>query len=150
MKKKPALRALERRATASVEIVANLRSLSKIRGAIETHAGTLGIGRSKFYRVMLAVEEAVSNVIRHVCKKSAKKSVSIRIETTRNEVRILIRDVGNDFDFETYPSGALVKAALKTRSRGGYGIHLIKSIMDKYEYVCGKNGETNLRLVKSL
>lgn len=62
----------------------------------------------------------------------------------------MIRDVGKAFDFKNYPSKSLVRLALKKRAHGGYGVHLIKSLMDKYEYVRSDNGENHLRLVKKL
>lgn len=155
MKKKPKKPARNRRVTASFEIVANTRSLDEIRRVITSQARTLGISRAKIYKVILAVEEASSNVIRHAYsdghgKTRKLKPISIEIEMTRRRVKILIQDVGRAFDFSKYPAASVVRLALKKRLRGGYGIHLIKSLVDKYEYVRSDNGENHLRLVKHL
>ena len=151
MKKKPKPPAGKRRVSSSFELLADIRSLQKIRQAIEAQAVTLGISRNRIYRVLLAVEEATSNVIRHAYDgKGKSKPLYIDVEMSRHAVKILIRDVGKTFNFERHPSNRIVRLALQKRSRGGYGVHLIKSIMDKYEYVRNADGENHLRLVKKL
>ena len=150
MKKKSEKAKPKRRVGATFEILAGLDSLKEIRHAIEAQARALGIARPKIYRVVLAVEEATSNVIRHAYGKRRLKPVSIEIEMTRAEVKILIRDVGRPFDFGNHPSRSEVRQALKKRSRGGYGVHLIKSMVDRYEYLRSDTGENHLRLVKRL
>lgn len=150
MKKTPEKPALKRKVVASFELMADFRSLYEIRRVIVAQARTLGISRGRIYRVLVAVEEACSNVLRHAYDDKDAKLLSIEIETTRRQVKVLIRDIGKPFNFERYPSASMVKVAVKNRERGGYGIHLIKNLMDKYEYIRNDNGENHLRLIKYL
>lgn len=128
--------------------MADFRSLREIRRVIASQARALGIGREKIYKVLVAVEEACSNIIRHAYNAGEAKLLSVEIETTRRQVKILIRDIGKPFDFQRYPSTSTVRLALRRRARGGYGIHLIKKLMDKYEYIRSDTGENHLRLTK--
>lgn len=136
------------RVSASFELLADFRSLWEVRRVISAQAKTLGIGRNKIYRVLVAVEEACTNIIRHAYEENAAKRLSLEVETTKTHVKILIRDIGKPFDFDRYPSAAVVKMAVDKREKGGYGIHLIKALMDRYEYVRSNNGENHLRLIK--
>jgi len=151
-------KAVRRTASSSFELRAGLVSLREIRRVIESQARSLGIGRARIYGTILAVEEACSNVIRHAYADGARpggrqrrlKPLAVSVETSAGRVEILIRDVGRAFDFERYPASAIADLALKKRLRGGYGIHLIKSLVDRYEYIRSENGENHLRLVKYL
>ncbi len=148
MKRKREKPLFKRRTSAAFEIVASLKSLPEIRRAILAQAKSLGIDGRRIYRVILAVEEACSNVIRHAYDRRTTNPLNVMIETTSNRVHVLIRDVGRPFDFNEYPSRDMVQRSLRARARGGYGIHLIKSLMDRCEYVRSDTGENNLSLVK--
>ena len=99
--------------------------------------------------MILAVEEACSNVIRHAYENGHARPLSLKIETTPKQIKVLLRDVGKPFDFDSYPSEITAQQALVARARGGYGVHLIKSLMDEYSYVRSEKGENHLQLIKN-
>ncbi|OGH56496.1 MAG: hypothetical protein A3G34_11490 [Candidatus Lindowbacteria bacterium RIFCSPLOWO2_12_FULL_62_27] len=150
MKKTPGAPSPERRVAISIQLVADFKSLLKIRRAVMAQATIIGARRSIIYRIILAVEEACSNIIRHAYRKHEPKTICVDIEATPQKMNIVIRDVGKAFDFQKYPARAVAQNAIRRRSKGGYGIHLIKSLVDNYEYIRSDNGENHLRLVKRL
>ncbi|OGH57004.1 MAG: hypothetical protein A3G34_03140 [Candidatus Lindowbacteria bacterium RIFCSPLOWO2_12_FULL_62_27] len=131
-----------------MEIAPALVNLAKVRQAIGAHTQMLRIDPSAVYQITLAVEEACSNIIRHARRDA--RPLSLEIEATNRCIQVLIKGVGGPFDLERYPSSTAVREAVKNRIRSGYGIHLIKSLVDEYKYVLNGKGAPDLLLVKHL
>jgi len=92
--------------------------------------------------VLLAVDEALTNVIRHAYQgKPGKMTVSVKV--TGDRIEIVIEDLGKKFDPTQVPSPELPR-----HKPGGLGVHFIRTIMDQmvydHEYLEGNR----LRLIK--
>ena len=95
--------------------------------------------------VLLAIEEACTNVIRHAYLY-APGTIRIKIALHPGRVVFSIFDKGRKFDYEHSDSPDL-KRYIKTGRKGGLGLYLIRKMMDSVEYYT-HDGENELRLEK--
>ena len=92
--------------------------------------------------ILVAVQEALTNVIRHAYGGKPEK-IEIQLEDHPDRIEISIRDFGKPFDLDSVP-----EPELPPTKPGGLGVFLIKNLMDKVSYTPqGVKGNT-LQLVK--
>lgn len=99
-------------------------------------------------KVVLAIDEALSNVIEHAYETSGpENTIELEFLGTDEYLSAVITDQGNSFDPSSIPD-VNMEEHVKNRRKGGLGIFMIRQIMDEIEYSF-KDGEYNiLRLVK--
>jgi len=111
-------------------------SLHDIRAFTSATIAKLCLGRSAGWDIVLAVGEAATNCVLHgQSKDGAHNTITTRIESSRDCVRIQLHDGGSGFhaDVSSWPAPDLT-------SEKGRGIFIIKTLMDDVEYPCVKNG----------
>ena len=91
-------------------------------------------------QIMLAVEEAVVNVINYAYPIGTQGDIGIIAEATPQSVKFVITDEGKAFD-PTQRGDVDTSLSAEDRPIGGLGILLVQQLMDSinYEYVDGKN-----------
>ena len=123
------------------ELVVKSRTenLSLIRDFISSKASNAGISTEEIENIMLAVDEACTNIIRHAYKSFPDGEIFIKLEYNSDKIIISIVDHGNTFDPKTVPDPDLQKYYRNGRV-GGLGMYLMKTLMDdvKYTSVPGK------------
>ncbi len=119
--------------TYHMTIPSSTRHLSEIRRFVEQHAREAQLSEADVDKFRLAVDEACTNVIEHACKGDETYRITITINIKGPRVTMLIRDDGEAFDPEKYAPPNLIEMAEKRRD-GGFGIHLMRSLMDRVEY----------------
>lgn len=84
-------------------------------------------------KILLCVDELITNIIAHAYPKKEEHAVSLQCYRYDNRIVLELRDDGVPFDptTQTRPD---VKLSLEARHTGGLGIHLVMSLMDKVEY----------------
>ncbi|WP_051677145.1 ATP-binding protein [Maridesulfovibrio frigidus] len=87
-------------------------------------------------KIDLAVSEAVSNAIRHA-EASKEDGIELSFKLKGQNLIIRVEDNGPGFDFDN-----VVEPDLENHPSGGYGVFLIKQVMDNVEYK--RAGETNV------
>jgi len=127
----------------------SLESLEVMRDFMETFAVNCSMDASAMSELILAVNEAVTNIIEHGGINSATNSYSIEMESSPNEIIVTIRDTGRQYDpnsLRTASSGDDIK---KRRPRSGMGVYLIRQLVDGIMY--HRNGNENiLKFTKNL
>jgi len=134
-----------------LRIPAQAEYLSVVRSAVKKTAELYGLSEQVIDAVVLAIEEALANVIRHSycgpCDKpiviKVKKLAGLRYDSKRLE--ITIRDFGKQVD-----PASIQSRDLDDIRPGGLGVHIIRSVMDEVEYTCCKDGGMELRMAKNL
>jgi serine/threonine-protein kinase RsbW len=94
--------------------------------------------------IWLAIQEGITNAMRHGNGMDSAKTVTVRFVPTSEQLEIQIDDHGEGIDLESVPSPNLPENLLKP---GGRGLFLIKQVMDSVEMKTTENGNT-LVLVK--
>jgi serine/threonine-protein kinase RsbW len=133
-----------------LEVRSHPQLLCVIRGALEPLMTTLGFSPENCRAVIRAVDEAVSNIMRHSYQGRLNQPIEVycsQIKGRENSdvkrgVEILLFDCGAAVD----PTKLQARPLDEVRP-GGLGLHIIRGSMDSVEYK--RAGRLNrLRLVK--
>lgn len=132
----------------ALEISAKLEKIPILSKFMGNSMLKFGAGDYDQFQVQLAVEEAVTNIIKHGSLEVNDK-ISIKCQKKDNEIHIIIEDPGKPFNQKDVCEPDLKISPLK-RDPGGLGIYFIKKYMDKidYNYKDGKNILTLIKYIK--
>jgi serine/threonine-protein kinase RsbW len=133
---------------AELTIQSSIDQLEKIRGFVSQAAEAFGFEECEGYKIVMAVDEACSNIIRHGYGKNSNEKLHIVIQTTDNRFIVTVNDRGKSYDLRTH-SLPDMEAYLAAKKSGGLGIKLIRSLVDEIQYE-QSNGENKLVLTKRL
>lgn len=126
-----------------ITIVSHPRWLRLARSVVKDFCAALGIADQQAQSIVVAVDEALSNVMKHAYDGDRSKFVSLSCSAAGNELAFEIRDQGapfNPLDHKAPPPNEL--------RPGGRGVYLIQTIMDRIEY--RREGDSNyIRLSKT-
>lgn len=110
-------------------------------------ATAVGFDEKEVADIILAVDEALANVIRHGYGGPCEEPIDIRVERSGLDgveaISVSIRDFGKQFDPEVIAGRPLEKVR-----RGGLGIHIMKSVMDRVSYASADGGGMILNMIK--
>ncbi|MEY2555373.1 MAG: serine/threonine-protein kinase RsbW [Verrucomicrobiota bacterium] len=94
--------------------------------------------------MVLGVDEACTNVIRHAYDLRDDQPIALSVEALSTCVRMRLRDYG-----EQTPANEMRGRAHNQVKPGGLGLHLIRNAFDKVDYILKPRG-TELVLTKNL
>jgi len=115
---------------------------------VEACCSADGLADHVSFKIALALEEAVTNVIRHAFDGLPPPHlITVRIDITAELFVAEIIDNGHPFDPTAAPNPDL-SLPLERRSPGGLGIYLMRSMMDRMQYR-RSDGYNRLRLEKA-
>ncbi len=124
------------------------QEISRFVDRLEAFGTAAGLAPDVAFRLMLALDEVVSNVIRHGYEEGTEHEIHVRVDVGPTDVVAVVEDEGRAFDPRDAPLPDL-DASLDARRVGGLGMHLVRSTMDSIEY--RRDGSRNvLRLVTSV
>lgn len=127
-------------------IKAELSKLEEIRQFVEGSAKFLQADVQTISDLRLAVVEAVTNIIIHGYKN---RDGTIKISIDRDAAAVIarLRDSAPEFDPNKYVTSDL-KASSERETPGGFGISLIKQVVDEVSYRVPHAGGNELTLIK--
>lgn len=115
---------------------------------VERCCGEADIGSDLSFRLALALDEAVTNVIGHAFAGQAPPHrIAVELDVTATSVVATVVDNGRAFDPSAAPAPD-ISLPLEQRDPGGLGVLLIRRMVDRVEY-SRAGGENRLRLEKS-
>jgi len=100
-------------------------------------------------QIILAVDEACTNIIKHTHKFDDTKLITLNFWKYQNEFYVNIQYEGNSFD-PTSVENPDMKEYFAKYKVGGLGIPLIKKFMSKIEYAQINPNINSLTLIKNL
>jgi sigma-B regulation protein RsbU (phosphoserine phosphatase) len=120
-------------------------NLRLVRRAVSDVVVRLGFDESERQRLVLCVDEAVANVIRHAYCGSPEGRVELSFWLDPGALRFELRDFASPID------PARIKPRDLSECRpGGLGINLIDSVMDRWAFLRPDGDGNLLRMVKRL
>ncbi len=124
-------------------------NLEIIRDFVAGIAQNMGFSDENIHRIELAVDEASTNVIEHAYKGSSdnEKFILVQVTTYSDRLEIDVIDSGKGFDPEHIKAPEM-DVYLKKMKRGGLGLYLIKTLMDKVEYNIKPGVRNRVRMTK--
>ena len=101
------------------------------------------------YNVLLALQEMVTNVLRHGYRMDESKPIEVTFRLEPDTLHITLRDQGPAFDPLSYDTSAVDLDASMPSECGGHGIRIARMVMDEVVYR-RENGWNTLRLAKAV
>lgn len=124
-------------------------NLAMIRHFINETANDIGLTEELKGKIMLSVDEACTNIIKHAYKYSSTGNINITVSVNKSQYKVTITDDGTHFHPEKIPDPDLVKYH-QQKKVGGLGMFLMKKLMDEVVYKTLKNDRNQVVLVKYL
>ena len=119
----------------SITRQAEQENFDTLMAFVDTQAQKIGFTGSALYKINLAAEEAIINVIQYAYPQVAEQLTVLCEQLTgpQRGLSLQIRDRGIPFDplAQTAPN---TKHAIENRPIGGLGIHIIKKTADHVSY----------------
>lgn len=126
-----------------LDIPADPASLFLARCLAERLAERLEFPRKEVEGIVLAVDEACSNVIKHAYRNRPGQRIVLTFRVSSTQLEILIRDFGTSADPRNFRP-----RDLSDIRPGGLGVHFIRNTMDEVHYEVPEDGGMLLRMVK--
>ena len=124
------------------ELIASSEVLSPFRKELRYILGSEGWEKKTAEEILLAVDEALTNIIRHSYQGTPGK-MTVDLDVTPEKVEIVLEDQGKRFDPTQVPPPELPR-----HKPGGLGVHFIRTIMDEMLYDAAATDRNRLRLIK--
>ena len=132
-----------------MKVKSSTENLGAIREFVEGKAAQSGIDKNIIEKIVLAVDEACTNIIKHAYNYDPSTEFLIRILISKKEFKVLLIDHGKSFD-PNQVADPDMPTYLKQRRVGGLGLHLMRHLMDKVEYQNLKGDGNQLILTKKI
>jgi serine/threonine-protein kinase RsbW len=130
------------RATFSTTIASNFAASREVQKRILDDVTKGGFNSQSTFAIKLALEEALTNAIRHGNQLDPKKKVHVRATVTPQKAEIIIEDEGVGFRRAHVPDPTLEENLERCSGRG---ILLIESYMNEVKW---SRGGRRLRMIK--
>ncbi len=111
----------------------NSKELLKVREFVGNLAKNFGFNEIETNKIVLAVDEVCSNLIKHPIDNIKSRKICIEIITNKPDFLILITDDTPSFDL-TKSKKIDMNEYFKNYQKGGLGIQIIKNVMDEIKY----------------
>lgn len=110
-----------------IEFAARAESLAEVRAAVQRALSAQGVDARATARIVLAIDEACANIIRHAYGGCGDGRIALRIERQRGRLRFRLRDHAPAVD-----PGCIKPRDLGECRPGGLGINIIDETMDHW------------------
>jgi len=114
---------------ATLEITSASHNCKRGRQFIEAWALAAGYPDLERGRIVLAADEAVTNIIRHTYSSVPDKPILLSADITEGHLHLRLRDYGPPVD-----AGTLKGRELEDVKPGGLGLHMLKSVFTVVEH----------------
>src|SRR2546423_14654512 len=127
-----------------VEFSSHTGNLAPMRKFVRKFLEAYPLSEREQMLMVLGVDEACTNVIRHAYHLRDDQLISLSLEASPRCIRMRLRDYGKQTEAHTMKGRAhdLIRP-------GGLGLHLIKTAFDKVDYILKARG-TELVMTKNL
>ncbi len=112
-----------------IEITSTAKNCKMARNFIEEWALAAGYPDLERGRIVLAADEAITNVMRHTYKGASDKPIHLSAEIADGHLHLRLRDYGPHVDVKK-----LKGRALEDVKPGGLGLHLLKIVFTVVEH----------------
>lgn len=117
-----------------ITLPANVSTLEQVRHSLAEQASH-HLSAAALHELILAVDEACTNVIRHGFKEDPTREYTVEIELRSCSVVVGIWHDGPPFEPPSIPPATPdLRQSLLQRKRGGLGMSLIYRLTDAVEY----------------
>lgn len=124
-------------------------NLASVRDFIQDNLRKTKLPQSEHRKIILAVDEAVSNIIRHAYDDFTRgtRTIEILFAADETKVSLTLKDSGKEFD-PTVVNEPDIQEHVKLGKRYGLGLFLMRRIMDEVKFIFRSGIENMLTMVK--
>jgi serine/threonine-protein kinase RsbW len=124
-------------------------NLACVREFIQLNLARTALDGGEHVKIILAVDEAVSNIMRHAYEDFAKgtRSIEIIFQADEKKIVLTLKDSGREFD-PTVVRELNIAEHVKLGKKYGLGLFLMRRIMDEVKFVFRSGIENMLTMVK--
>jgi sigma-B regulation protein RsbU (phosphoserine phosphatase) len=140
----------------SLVITNDTEELQRVKPLVREYCECVGCDRRLTRKIVLAIEEAVSNVINYAYPKGELGDIEIDIlavspanDHMQGDITVIISDSGKPFN-PLEQQDVDVSQAIDDRQVGGLGIYLYQQLMDTVLYNRTDDGRNVLTLTKNI
>lgn len=130
-------------------LTSDTAKLAGLREKICQAAACIGFDEPELSQIVLAVDEAIGNVIKHGYDGRPGQPIEVTIawvqHAGRPALQVVVEDCGRQVDPDT-----IVGRKLEDVRPGGLGTHIIRNIMDEVTYSVRQPQGMCLRMIKAL
>jgi sigma-B regulation protein RsbU (phosphoserine phosphatase) len=119
--------------TVSVRLRNDPSEIYRLNQIVTEFAVQHDLGAELAFRVNLVLEEVLINVIAYGYDDSLEHEISVRLSWLDPDIELEVKDDGRPFNPLEAPQPEMEKPLIE-RPVGGWGIHLIRRLMDHLEY----------------
>jgi serine/threonine-protein kinase RsbW len=124
-----------------IALPATQESVAEVGRRIVALGEEAGLGPDESYRLRLATEEIVANVVAHgyledpaLARTSDARTFELRWGSDRERVWVCVVDSARPFDPTAVDTPDDLDDPLEQRTPGGLGIHLVRNSLDEFRY----------------
>jgi serine phosphatase RsbU (regulator of sigma subunit)/anti-sigma regulatory factor (Ser/Thr protein kinase) len=126
-----------------------IASIQPITDFVLSVADKGGLDQSTTYRLRLAVEEIVANIIQHGYQDAGRVgSVTVTVQMNPKELVITLEDTGVPYDPREQHTPSSLSLAAEDRDIGGLGVYLALQSVDAFHYERVNERNRNILMVK--
>lgn len=114
-----------------ISIPSLIENIKIVESFIDNARDRFQINDDIYGNIMISVTECVSNAILHGNGADSAKDVGLELFFEENQVRFIVKDEGNGFDFENIKDPT---APENLEKMGGRGIFIMKHLSDDVKY----------------
>jgi anti-sigma regulatory factor (Ser/Thr protein kinase) len=129
--------------TVSIRIPSDPKQLYLMRRLVQEVSLAHGFTEEEVKRIVLAMDEACSNVIRHAYEGAPSGTIVIEAGPFEDGVLFEVIDHGRKVDPDS-----IKPRSLEEVQPGGLGTHFIRAVMDEVSYDTTSGPGTRLRMIK--
>lgn len=136
---------------AKFKTLSKTENLESIRSFVFDNSTNFGFNEYKAEELVLAVDEACTNLIKHAYKYNPEDSIVVEINSNENRFIVNIIDNSPSFDPRLVQDPDMIEYRNEYK-KGGLGIFIMKSLVDSINYQIINNGKIKniLTLTKQL
>jgi len=124
----------------------HVSEIARLVERLERFGHEAGLPDDVTFRLTLALDEIVSNVIRHGFDDAGEHAIAVTLDIAGGTITATVVDDGSPFDPLDAPAPDL-DAPLEERRPGGLGIHLVRTTMDDVRYA--RDGDRNVLTIRT-
>ncbi len=114
-----------------ISIPSLIENITIIESFIDNAKERFHINDDIYGNIMISVTECVSNAIIHGNKQNSKKTVNIELKFLDNQIKFIIQDQGEGYDFQHLEDPTSPENLEKS---GGRGVFIMKHLCDEIEF----------------
>lgn len=130
-------------------IKSRTENLTTVREFVSSAVEEVNIPQDIAGDIVLAVDEACTNIIKHAYKFIPDGDITIKLKYSEKKITVEITDQGSPFSPDTVPTPDL-KKYFEEKRVGGLGMYLMKSLMDDVHYKSVPGKYNQVLLTKKL